>query len=86
MNFTMFLSLIGEQLQVYSAASPVSTSDLQRAFDQLGGLSKSAFKEMLCSGPDGFTEEEATWIVQEAPGDEEGIDYGEFVKELKSPL
>lgn len=94
LNFTMFLAILGDHLQVYSAASPTTASDLIKAFEQLdlhktGKLDVNFFKEVLMTMGDRMSEEEVNAVVTEAPkADSEGlsIDYKEFVRLIKAPF
>ena len=94
LNFTMFLAILGDHLQVYSVASPSTTSDLIRAFEQLdlqktGKIDVNQFKEALMSMGDRMSEEEVSSVIKEAPkADPEGlsIDYKEFVSLIKAPF
>ena len=90
----MFLAILGDHLQVYSVASPSTTSDLIRAFEQLdlqktGKIDVNQFKEALMSMGDRMSEEEVSSVIKEAPkADPEGlsIDYKEFVSLIKAPF
>ncbi len=94
LNFTMFLALLGELLHVYSASSQASPVDLLKSLESLergGKIGRSHLKEMLAgagagAGAEGLNGEELETVIQEAAGDEEFIDYREFVKQLKTPL
>lgn len=94
LNFTMFLAILGDHLQVYSVASPAAASDLTRAFEQLdlkktGRIDVSQFKEALMTMGDRMSEEEVNTVIKEAPkADSEGIsiDYKEFVRLIKAPF
>lgn len=94
LNFTMFLAILGDQLQVYSVASPSSASDLIKAFENLdiqksGKLDVNTFKDALMTMGDRMDEEEASAVLKEAPkADSEGlsIDYREFVRLIKAPF
>ena len=94
LNFTMFLAILGDHLQVYSVASPATGSDLIRAFEQLdlqktGKIDANALKEALMMMGDRMSEEEVSAVIQEAPkADPEGlsIDYKEFVSLIKAPF
>lgn len=94
LNFTMFLAILGDHLQVYSVASPTTASDLIRAFEQLdlqktGKLDVSALKDALMTMGDRMSEEEVNDVIREAPKtDSEGlsIDYKEFVRLIKAPF
>lgn len=94
LNFTMFLAILGDHLQVYSAASPTTASDIVRAFEQLdlnktGKLDVNVLKEALMTMGDRMSEEEVNAVIKEAPkADSEGlfIDYKEFVRLIKAPF
>lgn len=91
LNFTMFLAMLGESLQVYSAACSAPAHDLIRAFECLdssgsGRLEKNALRSLLTSGADGMTADEVEILLGEAPGDDDTIDYRELVKLLKQPI
>lgn len=94
LNFTMFLAILGDHLQVYSAASPTPASDINRAFEQLdlhktGKIDVNVLKEALMTMGDRMSEEEANSVIKEAPkADSEGllIDYKEFVRLIKAPF
>lgn len=94
LNFTMFLAILGDHLQVYSVASPTPAFDLIRAFEQIdlqktGKIDASALKEALMTMGDRMTEEEASAVIKDAPkADSEGlsIDYKEFVRLIKAPF
>jgi len=94
LNFTMFLAILGDHLQVYSVASPTSASDIVPAFEQLdlhktGKLDVNVLKEALMTMGDRMNEEEVNAVIKDAPKtDSEGlfIDYREFVRLIKSPF
>lgn len=100
LNFTMFLAMLGELLQIYNASSQSGPSELTKAFQQLeddrqkpGKLGRERLREALGQGPERLTEGEIELVLQEAPkgsdsGNDEGdlIDYHEFVKQLKCPF
>lgn len=94
LNFTMFLAILGDHLQVYSVASPTTASELVRAFEQLdlqktGKIDVSSLKEALTMMGDRMSEEEVNDVIRDAPkADSEGlsIDYKEFVRLIKAPF
>ena len=94
LNFTMFLAILGDHLQVYSAACPTTAVDILRAFEQLdtqktGKLDAQLLKEALMTMGDRMSEEEAAAVIEEAPkSDSEGlmVDYKEFVRLIKAPF
>ena len=94
LNFTMFLALLGDHLQVYSAVNPASTSNLLRAFEQFdlqrtGRVEVAALKEILTSTGDRMSEEEVDDVLRDAPkADSEGhfVDYKEFIRLIKAPF
>lgn len=91
MNFTMFLAILGESLQVYSAACSAPATDLLRAFECLDGaeggrIHKDVLRGLLTGGADGMSADEVEILLSEAPGDEDSVDYRELVKLLKQPI
>ncbi len=89
LNFTMFLALLGELLHVYSATSQASAAELGKAFECLergGRIGRAQLREALERGVDRLSEEEVAIVLQEAPGEDDFIDYREFIKQLKAPI
>lgn len=94
LNFTMFLAILGDHLQVYSVASPTSAAEIIHAFEQLdlhktGKLDVNVLKEALMTMGDRMNDEEINAVIQDAPkADSEGlfIDYKEFVRLIKAPF
>lgn len=96
LNFTMFLAIIGDLLQVYCSSTAATTAaDLLHAFEQFdrektGRIEGKVLKELMSSIGNRMNEEEIEMMLQEAPkaADSEGrsIDYREFVKLIKTPF
>lgn len=90
----MFLAILGDHLQVYSAASPTTASDLLRAFEQVdlqrtGKVEVAVLREALMTMGDRMSEDEVLAVIREAPKtDSDGllIDYKEFVSLIKAPF
>lgn len=84
--------MLGEMLQVYTASCQASPAELTKAFDclaiggQNGKIHRDGLREALARGPERLSEEEIEMVLQEAAGEEEMIDYNEFVKQLKRPF
>lgn len=87
LNFTLFLTLMGERLQ-----GGDSESDLLEAFEQFepsnsaptGSLPLETLRDILLTGPDKMEEEQVAFLLRDIHIDKlDNVNYRELIKQMK---